>query len=122
MALTDLLCPGNSDRCTVLLAVCLPDTCPQWLCPCALVSRRAHSLAVGSAVPSRCFRSFAQHTVEKLNTACEWALMTGVACTRPRTVVSTTIMFGETSTCRGPEKKNFLPLFAQASTVQRPPR
>ena len=50
MVLTDLVCPGNSDRCTVLLAVCLPDTCPQWLCPCVMVSRRAHSPAVGSPV------------------------------------------------------------------------
>ena len=71
MASTDLICPVDPDRCTVLLAVCLWETWPRWLCPCVMVSQRAHGLAVGTAVPWRGFRSFDQDTVAKSNTACE---------------------------------------------------
>ena len=69
MASTDLICPVNSTDVQSCWLFFSPDTYTQRPCPCAMVSRRAHSPAVGSAVPWRGFCSFDQDAVAKSNTA-----------------------------------------------------
>ena len=96
---TDLTFPVHSDRCTVLLAVNFPDTSPRLLWPCFFgISTSPQPCCGWCCMLARLPQLRAEHGGKV-----EHGVSVVADALEPGLRVSTTIMFQEASTCRGPE-------------------